>query len=460
MNPIDPLMQRRAFLSATGLGVGALAMNHLLTPELFATPPHHAPKAKRVIFFHMVGAPSQLDLFDYKPVLQKHDRRPAPDSFFKGKRFSFLRGQPKLLGTPFQFKQHGQAGTWISELLPHLSRKADDLAVIRSMRTPEFNHAPAQMIFHTGQNRQGGYPSAGSWVDYGLGSENRNLPGYVVFLSGNTPGAGRNLWNNGFLPSIHQGVRFRSKGEPVLFLEDPPGVDQVRRRRVLDSIRSLNEARFSATHDPEIETRIRQYEMAFRMQTSVPELMDLSSEPASVLKAYGDTDFARQCLYARRLAESGVRFIELFHADWDTHGNQEKRLRSLCQAIDQPIAALIDDLKNRGMLNETLVVWGAEFGRTPMLQGNEAPSKCGRDHHRDAYTIWMAGGGVRAGTNYGATDEMGYHVAEDPVEARDFHATLLHLLGLDHEQVLFRYQGLDQKLTGVEKARVLNDLVS
>ncbi len=455
-----PTLQRRAFLAGLGLGVGALAFNRLLTPELFGVAPHHAAKAKRVIFFHLVGAPSQLDLFDYKPVLQKHDRQLAPESFFKGKRFSFLRGHPKLLGTTFQFSQHGQSGTWISELLPHLARHADDLAVIRSMHTPEFNHAPAQMVLHTGQNRQGGYPSVGSWVDYGLGSESENLPGYVVFLSGRTPGAGRNLWNNGFLPSVHQGVRFRSQGEPVLFLENPADVDGARRRRVLDQLQALNRERFLTQHDPEIQTRMRQYEMAFRMQASIPALMDLGSEPPSVQQAYGESDFAKQCLYARRLAEAGVRFIELYHADWDTHNSQDKRLRQLCRAIDQPIAALLGDLKARGMLEDTLVVWGAEFGRTPMLQGDESPEKCGRDHHRDAYTIWMAGGGIRGGINYGATDELGYHIAENPVQARDFHATLLHLLGVNHEEVTFRYQGLDQKLTGVEEAHILTDLLA
>jgi len=453
-------LHRRAFLSGTGLGMGAMAVNQLLTPDLFAQPgkAHFPARAKQVIFFHLVGAPSQLDLFDYKPELQKRDRQLAPESFFAGKRFSFLRGHPKLLGTPYSFRQHGQGGTWISELLPHLASVSDELAVIRSMRTREFNHAPAQLFFHTGQNRQG-KPSVGAWVDYGLGSENANLPSYVVFLSGNTAGAGRSLWGPGFLPSIHQGIEFRSEGEPVLFLENPEQVDPVRRRRIVDGIQAMNQEQFAATLNPEIQTRMQQYEMAFRMQSSVPELMDLSDEPESVRKMYGDTNFARQCLYARRLVENGVRFVELYHADWDTHASQDKRLRENCRAVDQPIAALIRDLKQRGLLDQTLVVCGSEFGRTPMLQGDESPQRCGRDHHKDAFTIWMAGGGIRGGMNYGATDEMGYAIAESPVEARDFHATVLHLLGLNHEQVTFRYQGLDQRLTGVEPSRVIADLL-
>lgn len=455
-------LQRRAFLSGTGLGVGALALNRLLTPDLFSATSeaaHFPARAKHVIFFHLVGAPSQLDLFDYKPELQKRDRQLAPESFFQGKRFSFLRGHPKLLGTPYEFRQHGQGGTWISELLPNLASLADDLAVIRSMRTSEFNHAPAQLFLHTGQNRQG-KPSLGAWTDYGLGSDNENLPSYVVFLTGNTAGAGRSLWGPGFLPSIHQGVEFRSEGEPVLFLENPAGVDETRRRNVLNGIQALNGERLEVTRDPEIETRMQQYEMAFRMQSAVPELMDLRAESPSVLKMYGDTNFARQCLYARRLVEAGVRFVELYHADWDTHASQDSRLRTNCQAIDQPIAALIRDLKQRGLLDRTLIVCGAEFGRTPMLQGDESPQRCGRDHHKEAFTIWMAGGGIRGGVNYGATDEMGYTIAENPVEVRDFHATVLHLLGLDHEQVTFRYQGLDQRLTGVEPTRVVRELLT
>ena len=440
------------------MGLGATALQQLLNADDSGKTHHFAPKAKSVIFFHMVGAPSHLDLFDYKPELQKHDRQPAPESFFEGKRFSFLRGHPKLLGSPYEFPQHGQSGIHMSELLPHLSSVVDDMAMIYTMRTKEFNHAPAQLYFHTGQNRQGN-PSIGSWVDYGLGSANSDLPSYVVFLTGATAGAGRSLFGSGFLPSIHQGIEFRSQGEPVLFLDDPEGIDRSRRRRILDGIQAMNRESYAALGDPEIQTRMDQYEMAFRMQTSVPELMDLSAEPTSVREMYGKGDFAQQCLYARRLVESGARFVELFNQGWDTHSSQDKRLRAKTKEVDQPIAALIKDLKMRGMLDDTLIIWGAEFGRTPMLQGVEDPARCGRDHHKDAYTIWMAGGGVRGGTTHGATDEMGYSIAEKPVEMRDFHATILHLLGLDHRQVDFRYQGLDQRLTGVEDAHILTDIL-
>ncbi len=457
------LLCRRRFLSGSGLSLGALALNSLLSPNLFGARgqglAHLAPKAKNVIFFHLVGAPSQLDLFDYKPALQKYDRTPAPEDFFEGKRFSFLRGHPKLLGTPYKFAQHGVSGTWMSELLPNLATVADELAVIRSLRTTEFNHAPAQLAFHTGANRQGN-PGLGSWVNYGLGTLSENLPGYVVFIKGNYPGAGNNLWNNGFLPSIYQGVEFRSKGEPVLFLENPPNVDRTRRRRILDGIQALNEQKYQATGDPEIQTRMGQYEMAFRMQMSVPGLMDLSDESQTVLDMYGDGDFAKQCLFARRLVERGTRFVELFHADWDTHANQDGRLRKNCGEVDQPIAALIRDLKARGMLDQTLIVFAGEFGRTPMLQGNEDPEKCGRDHHKEAFTVWLAGGGVKGGVNYGSTDDMGYYVAENPVAVRDLHGTMLHLLGLDHERVTFRYQGLDQRLTGVEEVHLLHDILA
>ncbi|MEY3129689.1 MAG: hypothetical protein RLY12_61 [Verrucomicrobiota bacterium] len=450
-------LHRRAFLGGLGFGLGATAFSRLLA----ASPvrPHFTPKAKSVIFVHLVGAPSQLDLYDYKPALQKLDRQPAPLSFFEGKRFSFLRGHPKLLGTPYAFKQHGQSGAWMSELLPHLAGVADDLTFIRSMHTKEFNHAPAQLLFHTGQNRPG-YPGLGSWADYGLGSENQDLPSYVVFMTGNSPGAGSNLWGSGFLPSVHQGVEFRSSGEPVLFLDNPGGVDAARRRRVLDGVSALNQEKHGELKDPEILTKISQYEMAFRMQSSVPGLMDLKSEPESVRKLYGEGDFARQCLYARRLVESGVRFVELFNADWDSHASQDRRLRAGCKTVDQALAGLIRDLKQRGLLDQTLVVCAGEFGRTPMLQGNESAEGCGRDHHKDAFTIWMAGGGLKPGVQYGATDETGYHIAENPVEVRDVHATLFQQLGIDHEKLTFRYQGLDQRLTGVEPARIIKEIIA
>lgn len=456
-------LDRRRFLSRTGSGIGSFALASLLRRESLADPAAAfrsvAPRAKSVIFFHMTGAPSQLDLFDEKPVLRENDRQPAPESLFKGKRFSFLRGHPKLLGSPYQFHQHGRSGLALSELLPHLGTVADDLCLVKSMHTTEFNHGPAQLVFHTGLNRQGN-PSLGSWTTYGLGSESENLPAYVVFLTGNTPGAGASLWKSGFLPSVHQGVLLRGEGDPVLYLNNPKTVTRQNRRRTLDSIAALNQHYFESVGDPEIVTRIEQYEMAFRMQTSVPDLVDLSQEDSVTRERYGRGGFATQCLQARRLVERGVRFIELFHGDWDTHGNQKGRLANLTKEVDRPVAALLSDLKQRGLLAETLVVWGAEFGRTPMLQGEESPAKCGRDHQKDAFTVWMAGGGVKGGMSYGATNELGNEVAENPVEVRDLHATMMHLLGIDHETLTYRYQGFDQRLTGVEKARIITDILA
>ena len=455
-------LSRRHFLSRTGAGLGSLALGSLLHRDLLGEVPPAlravAPKAKSVICFHMTGAPSQLDLFDEKPVLRKYDRQPAPESLFEGKRFSFLRGHPKLLGSPYQYTQHGRSGLALSELLPHLGTVADELCLVKSVHTSEFNHGPAQLVFHTGLNRQGN-PSLGSWTTYGLGSESENLPAYVVFLTGNTPGAGANLWKSGFLPSVHQGVQLRGEGDPVLFLNSPKDVSRDDRRRTLDSIEALNRQYFESVGDPEIVTRIEQYEMAFRMQASVPELVDLSREDAVTRERYGKGEFATQCLQARRLVERGVRFVELFHGDWDTHAGQKGRLASLTKEVDQPIAALIADLKQRGLLDQTLVVWGAEFGRTPMLQGDESPAKCGRDHQKDAFTVWMAGGGVKGGTSYGSTNDLGNEVAENPVQVRDLHATMMHLLGIDHEKLTYRYQGFDQRLTGVEEARVIGEIL-
>jgi hypothetical protein len=481
MNPLHPkapgtnpdfFWNRRTLLGGGGLMLGALAAEELLGTAARGTAPAqtaapaparlfqtHAAKAKSVIFLHMVGAPSQLDLFDHKPVLQKFDRQPAPKEFVEGKRFAFLRGHPKLLGTRYRFEQQGRSGAWMSELLPHLGQVADEMTFIRSMTTSEFNHAPAQLAFHTGRNRQGN-PSLGAWVDYGLGSLNRDLPSYVVFVSGGLPGGGANLWGSGFLPSVHQGIEFRSQGEPVLFLQNPAAVDSARRRKVLDGISELNAQQHARMQDPEILTRIQQYEMAFRMQTSVPGLMNLSGESPATLAAYGRGNFARQCLLARRLVEEGVRFVELFHRDWDTHGSMHGRLTSLCREVDQPIAALLLDLKSRGLLESTLVVFAGEFGRTPMLQGTESPDGAGRDHHKEAFTVWLAGGGIRPGVQYGATDELGHSVAENPVHVRDLHGTLMHLLGMDHRKLTFRYQGLDQRLTGVEEARILRELLA
>ncbi len=456
------ILNRRRFLSRYGTGLGSLALSALLQRDAEAKMPAAqqavAPRARNIIFFHMTGAPSQLDLFDEKPVLRKYDRQLAPEELFQGKRFSFLRGHPKLLGSPYQFNRHGKSGLALSELLPHLGSVADELCLIKSVHTTEFNHGPAQLIFHTGLNRQGN-PSIGSWTTYGLGSEAENLPAYVVFLTGNTPGAGANLWKSGFLPSVHQGVQLRGQGEPVLFLNNPDSITREDRRRTLDSIEALNQQQFEAINDPEIQTRIEQYEMAYRMQTSVPDLVDLSQEDASTLDRYGRGEFASQCLKARRLVERGVRFVELFHGDWDTHSGQKGRLASNCLEVDQPIAALIADLKQRGLLEQTLVVWGAEFGRTPMLQGDESPAKCGRDHQKDAFTVWMAGGGIKGGLSYGATNELGNEVADHPVAVRDLHATMMHLLGINHEKLTYRFQGLDQRLTGVEDARVIDEIL-
>ncbi|MEM9282464.1 MAG: DUF1501 domain-containing protein [Verrucomicrobiota bacterium] len=465
MNAVSQALDRRRFLAKTGIGMGSLALGSLLQRDASAAMDpaasfrNIAPKAKSVIFFHLTGAPSHLDLFDNKPMLRKYDRQLAPKELFEGKRFSFLRGHPKLLGSPYEFTKHGQGGNEISELLPHLGGVADELCIIKSMHTTEFNHAPAQLFFHTGLNRQGN-PSMGAWTTYGLGSESENLPAYVVFVTGNLPGAGANLWKSGFLPSVHQGVRLRGEGDPVLYLKNPNVISREARRRTLDSIEALNQQNYDIVGDPEIQTRIDQYEMAFRMQASVPDLVDLSAESPATLEMYGKGEFAGQCLQARRLVERGVRFVELFHGDWDTHGNQKRRLAANCKDVDQPIAALIQDLKQRGLLDQTLIVWGAEFGRTPMLQGDEDPEKCGRDHQKDAYTVWMAGGGVKGGITYGKTNDLGNEIVENSAEVRDLHATILHQLGIDHEKLTYRFQGFEQRLTGVEEAHVIKDIIA
>ena len=460
---LQTLADRRRFLTRAGIGIGSLALGKMIDRDARADSPEAGGRltstAKSVIFFHMTGAPSQLDLFDDKPVLRKFDRQLAPAELFEGKRFSFLRGHPKLLGSRYQFRSHGHSGNQLSELLPHLGDVADELCLVKSMVTTEFNHGPAQLFFHTGMNRQG-YPSVGSWTTYGLGSESEDLPGYVVFLGGAAPGAGANLWKSGFLPSVHQGVRLRGDGDPVLFLKGPAEPSNADRRETLDAIEALNQENFRVVGDPEIQTRIDQYELAFRMQTSVPELVDLSSDTDATHRLYGKGEFARQCLTARRLVERGVRFVEFFKGDWDTHNNQHKRLSANCREVDQPIAALLTDLRQRGLLDETLVVWADEFGRTPMLQGDETPTKCGRDHQKDAYTIWMAGGGIRGGMTFGQTNELGNAVVDNPTQVRDIHATMLHQMGLDHERLTYRYQGLDQRLTGVEEAHVIRELIA
>ena len=466
------LVTRRQFFRHCGAGLGTLALGALLNRNLLGAepsgavsvdptlprPPHFAPKAKNVIYLHMAGAPSQLDLLDYKPKLVELNGQKVPESMIKGERFAFIKGVPRILGTPHTFARHGRSGQEISSALPHLAEIADDICIVRSMRTDQFNHAPAQLFVQTGSARLG-RPSMGSWVSYGLGTEGRDLPGFMVLVSGkNGPDGGTSLWGSGFLPTVHQGVQLRSKGDPVLFLSNPGGMDRELRRQTLDALEALNRETFQQVGDPEIVTRIAQYEMAYRMQTSVPELMDLATEPAAIHELYGTepgkSGFANNCLLARRLVEKGVRFVQLYHWGWDSHGDiRENDLRygmvDRCRETDRPAAALVKDLKQRGLLEETLVVWGGEFGRTPMNEARNKDGWIGRDHHPHAFSIWMAGGGIKPGITYGSTDELGYLVAENPVHVHDLQATLLHCLGLDHTQLTYRFQGRDFRLTDV-----------
>jgi hypothetical protein len=479
MNPFDAAAQawsRRQFFQRTGLNLGAIALGSMLNEAMGAKPagienplaarkPHFKPRAKNVIYLHMIGAPSHLDLYDYKPELVKHDNEACPDELTKGKRFAFIGKDLKLSGTQFKFSQHGKSGQTLSELLPNLGEVADELAIIRSLHTEEINHAPAQMFLHTGFGR-GGRPSLGSWVTYGLGTENADLPAYVVMLSGPAGGAGTSTWSSGFLPSVYQGVQFRSTGDAVLYLSNPEGHSPADRRRVLDAVREMNQAQLADVGDPEIATRISQYEMAYRMQTSVPELMDIHSESAETLDLYGaepgKASFANNCLLARRLVQRGVRMVQLYDSDWDHHGSIATRLPAKCRETDRPIAALIKDLRRLGLLDDTLVIWGGEFGRTPLAQGisgDGAKTKPGRDHHKDAFTMWLAGGGVKPGISYGATDPFGFNVAENPVHVHDLNATVLHLLGIDHERLTFKYQGREFRLTDVA-GRVVTEILA
>lgn len=444
---------RRQFLCHSGLGLGSIALSALLNDRpLLAVGP--AARAKQIIYLHMIGAPSQLDLFDEKPELTKRDKQPCPAEITKNRDFAFIGKTSVLAGSPWNFQQYGEAKHSFSSLLPHMSSIADEMTFIHSMHTDEINHAPAQMFLHSGFGR-GGRPSLGAWVTYGLGSENKDLPSYIVLMSGPPGGAGTSLWTNGFLPSVFQGTPFRSSGDAVLFLSSPDGVNRTQRQKTLSALEALNREHLSVTGDPEIETRIAQYEMAFRMQTSVPELMDLKSETRATLEMYGavpgKASFANNCLQARRLIEQGVRIVELYDSDWDHHGGIENRLPEKCRDIDRPIAALLKDLRARGLLDETLVIWGSEFGRTPLQQG-ENPNQgklAGRDHHKDAFTMWLAGGGIRAGINYGKTDDFGMDIVENGVHVHDLNATILHLLGIDHTQLTYRYQGRDFRLTDV-----------
>jgi hypothetical protein len=456
---------------AAGAETAALDFSRDTRTPLSPLPPQFAAKVRRVIYLHMAGAPSQLELFEHKPVLKRFDGQDCPESFLAGKRFAFISGIPKLLGSQYPFHQAGQSGQWISDRLPHIAEHVDDICFIKSMRTDQFNHAPAQLLVQTGNPRLG-YPSFGSWVIYGLGTENQNLPGFIVLLSGGkNPDGGKQLWSSGFLPSVYQGVQCRSYGEPVLYLDNPKGVSRALRRSMLDTIDEINQQTYATFGNPETVTRIAQYEMAFRMQMDATDAMDIRKEPDSVHARYGskpgEASFANNCLVARRLAERGVRFIQLYHWGWDSHGADAKEALNLgfndrCREVDQPTAALLADLKSRGLLEDTLIVWGGEFGRTPMREnrGGQEMKYVGRDHNPGAFTIWLAGGGVRAGISHGETDEMGYEIVKDPVEIRDLHATMLYLLGFDHHKLNYRFQGLEQKLTSVKPARVVAEILA
>ena len=455
-------LARRWFLQQCGVGLGAVALRQLLQASDPMAPkqPHHKPTAKNVIFLFMGGGPSHLELFDHKPALAEHEGTLPPPDLLEGYRAAFIDPNSTLLGPKFKFSRNGESGAELSELVPHTASIVDEIAIVKSLVTDAFNHAPAQVMMSTG-TQQFGRPSMGSWTLYGLGSESRELPGFVVFSSGQKgPSGGNANWGSGFLPSMYQGVQFRTSGDPVLYLSNPPGVDRDLQRASLDSIGRLNRMRLRDVGDPEIETRINSFEMAYRMQASTPELMDLSQEPAHVLEMYGakpgKPSFANNCILARRLVERGVRFVELFHESWDQHGDLIGGLTQNCKDTDQPSAALVKDLKQRGLLEDTLVLWGGEFGRTPMVQGG---TDDGRDHHPNAFTMWMAGGGIKPGVTLGRTDELGFNVVEDPVHVHDLHATLLHALGFDHTKLTYRFQGRDFRLTDVA-GRVVQELLA
>lgn len=482
MNPQLESLQyktRRHFFKQCSMGLGGVALSEMLASDamgleapnnpLLAKLPHFAPKAKRVIYLHLTGSPPHLDLWDHKPELVKRDGQECPDEYIKGKKFAFTSGTPKLMGSPRTFKQYGKNGLWMSDAIPHLHGVADDLCIINSMTTDHFNHAPAELFVHTGF-QQPGRPAFGAWTTYGLGSENQNLPGYVVLISsGVQPNGGKSSFDSGFIPSVHQGVQCRSKGDPVLYVSDPPGMDRSLRRSSLDALRDLNEAASKDFAHPETLTRMAQYELAFRMQMSVPEVMDISKESKKTIESYGAqpgaSSFANNCLLARRLAEDGVRFVQLFDWGWDFHGTNPSEdirdgLTNKCATMDRPIAALINDLKERGLFEDTLIILGGEFGRTPFREGRTAKGKVlGRDHFPDCYTMVMAGGGVKGGYTHGASDELGFSVARDKVHVHDLQATWMHLLGFDHEKLTYRFQGRDYRLTDVH-GKVVKDLLA
>ncbi len=470
---------RRHFLTQTSAGLGGIALSQLISGEVQGAgatvdplsprvPPLPA-KAKRVIYLHMTGSPPNLDLFDHKPELSKRDGEDCPNEFLQGREFAFTKGVPKLMGSPRKWSQVGENGMWMSDAIPHFHDIADEMCVVHSMHTDQFNHAPAELLVYTGSPRSG-RPSMGSWVTYGLGSENENLPGFVVLISsGVQPNGGKNSFGSGFLPSVYQGVQCRSKGDPVLYASNPKGMDRDMRRLTLDALSDLNQFQANEMGHPETLTRISQYELAFRMQMAVPEVMDISKESQQTLDAYGAvpgaSSLANNCLLARRLTEAGVRFVQLFDWGWDFHGTGADLgltdgLTKKCASMDRPIAALIKDLRQRDLLDETLIVWGGEFGRTPFREGRTAGGNVlGRDHYPDVFTMWMAGGGVKGGYEYGRSDELGFQVAEKPVHVHDLQATMLNQLGFDHEQLTYRFQGRDYRLTDVH-GKVIEDLLS
>ncbi len=476
-------ISRRHFLFESAAGLGAVALGGLFGScstkrpdlEMMLDPmspraPHFPGKAKSVIYLHMAGAPSQLELFDYKPELTKLHNQLCPQSLLEGKKFAFIRGTPRMLGQQANFKQRGQSGAWVSDNLPHFAGIADEVSFLKAVNTDQFNHAPAQLFIHTGSPRLG-RPSLGSWATYGLGSENSNLPSFVVLTSGGkTPDAGKSVWGSGFLPSVYQGVQCRSEGEPVLYLNDPEGVSRDMKRKTIDAINAVNQEHYKEFNDPETITRINQYELAYRMQISVPEVMNINNEPDYIHQLYGTTpgktSFANNCLLARKLVEQGVRFVQLFDWGWDSHGTDEDNaidvgFKNKCRQIDRPMTALLLDLKQRGLLDETLIVWGGEFGRTPMQENRENKKMpfFGRDHHVEAFTMWMAGGGIKGGATWGETDEIGYAAVKGKTSVHDVQATILNQLGFDHEKLTYQFQGRPFRLTDVS-GKVITEIVS
>lgn len=471
---------RRHFLQECGIGLGGIALASLMSREgrtaeresprgdepTAPRPPHFRPTAKRVIHLFMAGAPSQLELFDHKPKLAELEGKPIPPSVIKGQRYAFIQPDAAVLGPRFRFARHGESGAELSEVLPHLAKVVDDVSFVRSVHTDLFNHSPAQLFVNTGSGIPG-RPSMGSWLSYGLGSPADDLPAFVVLRSGGSLSGGAAMWSSGFLPGSHQGVPFRGQGDPILHVANPKGIDERAQRETLDVVRRLNEQRVESVGDPEIATRINAYEMAFRMQSRAPELMNFAEESRETLDAYGakpgdgKSAFANNCLLARRLVERGTRFVQVYHAGWDHHSNVEGGVRGQAKQTDQACAALIRDLKQRGLLDDTLVVWGGEFGRTPMVEASAALGRSrGRDHHPQAFTMWFAGGGIRPGLTIGQTDELGFHVIERPVHVHDVQATILHCLGLDHRHLTFPFRGLDFRLTGVEEHEAVHELLS